>query len=77
MKLIKRGTDARTTALTQMNDTSSRSHAILTFHIESRDNSKPNAPVHVGKLHLVDLAGSERISKSGKKKSEQHILMIS
>ncbi len=53
--------------LSYMNEYSSRSHSILTFYIESKDNkvSGNAAPVHLGKLHLVDLAGSERLSRSG------------
>lgn len=66
LDLINRGVRCRSTGATQMNNNSSRSHAIITFHIESRDNSLPNSPVIVGKLNLVDLAGSERLSKSGK-----------
>lgn len=66
LDLIKRGNHARTTAATNLNSNSSRSHSILTFFIESRDNGTRNAPVHIGKLHLVDLAGSERLSRSGK-----------
>lgn len=64
MELIKKGCSFRTTSATQMNEYSSRSHSILTIHIESREN-RPNAPVHIGKLNLVDLAGSERLAKSG------------
>jgi hypothetical protein len=47
-----------------MNDRSSRSHAILTFYIESRPAASETAPVTMGKLHLVDLAGSERLVRS-------------
>jgi hypothetical protein len=65
MDLIARGTKARTIATTNMNESSSRSHSILTVHIESKDNSVSTAAVHMGKLNLVDLAGSERLSRSG------------
>lgn len=74
-QLIARGNRSRATGSTQCNDVSSRSHAILTLHVESRIASQ--VPVHVsnegslspelrlGKMHLVDLAGSERITLSG------------
>lgn len=51
-----------------------RSHAILTLHVESRvaaKNGMEDAPaletseLRLGKMHLVDLAGSERVSLSG------------
>ncbi len=50
-----------------------RSHAILTFHVESRSSGSPGAAVEgssakselrLGKIHLVDLAGSERLGLS-------------
>ena len=58
---IRAGSDRRAQASTDMNDTSSRSHAVfiveLTQHIGgSRRTSQ---------LKLVDLAGSENINKSG------------
>ena len=59
----------RSIGATQCNDMSSRSHAILTLHVESRT---PNAlhpglddDLRLGKMHLIDLAGSERLSMSG------------
>lgn len=64
LRLIEQGARLRTVASTQMNHISSRSHAILTFYIESRLSSDPNAPVTMAKLHLVDLAGSERLARS-------------
>lgn len=60
----------RATGATDCNEHSSRSHAILSFHVESqRVSSDAEAPVgarvdgpakgriRLGKLHLVDLAG--------------------
>lgn len=55
--LVSFGDRARATSATLCNDHSSRSHAVLTLHIQSRDT--------MGKLNLVDLAGSERVSMSG------------
>ena len=48
---------------TQMNDVSSRSHALFVLTI-TMDN-KDDGSCKTGKLFLVDLAGSEKISKTG------------
>uniref|UniRef100_A0A3Q3VVD6 Kinesin-like protein n=1 Tax=Mola mola TaxID=94237 RepID=A0A3Q3VVD6_MOLML len=51
---------------TDMNEHSSRSHAIFTITIEcSEKGVDGNQHVRMGKLHLVDLAGSERQGKTG------------
>ena len=64
--LISRGNKSRAVGATQCNDVSSRSHAILTVHVESRVNPKGGSTeLRLGKMHLVDLAGSERVSMSG------------
>ena len=48
----------------------SRSHAILTIHVESRITGTPGkdgksaSELRLGKIHLVDLAGSERLALS-------------
>lgn len=63
-EIIQAGMRLRSSAATKMNDRSSRSHAILTFYIESRPAASETAPVTMGKLHLVDLAGSERLVRS-------------
>ncbi|KAG5186920.1 P-loop containing nucleoside triphosphate hydrolase protein [Tribonema minus] len=60
MQLIHRGMEKRATSCTNMNERSSRSHAILTFEVE-----RSTASVRVGKLQLIDLAGSERVGLSG------------
>jgi hypothetical protein len=61
--VIVAGTTYRTTASTKMNDTSSRSHAILQLHVKKTDRHSGFARHAV--LNLVDLAGSERIRMSG------------
>jgi len=63
MKIFARGSARRTTASTQMNAESSRSHLIccLTVKLTNKRTGKES----VGKLTLVDLAGSERVDKSG------------
>ena len=51
---------------TNMNATSSRSHAIFTITIERVDKGADNKDAfRVGKLNLVDLVGSERQGKTG------------
>ncbi|XP_048752389.2 kinesin-like protein KIFC3 isoform X3 [Ostrea edulis] len=57
------GQKNRATATTNMNEHSSRSHALLTVRVIGV-NKTTNIKT-VGKLNLVDLAGSERVSKSG------------
>lgn len=60
------GNQNRTIGATNMNEHSSRSHAIFIVTIEMSDTSTElKNQVRVGKLNLVDLAGSERQSKTG------------
>ncbi|GMH54519.1 hypothetical protein TL16_g01690 [Triparma laevis f. inornata] len=65
--LIREGTINRSTASTKCNEYSSRSHSILTIHVESQLRLKSTnvKELRMGKLHLIDLAGSERVSMSG------------
>uniref|UniRef100_A0A4W3GPU5 Kinesin-like protein KIF21B n=1 Tax=Callorhinchus milii TaxID=7868 RepID=A0A4W3GPU5_CALMI len=81
MQCLKVGALSRTTASTQMNAESSRSHAIFTIHIYqmrlcSRVNGEVNGVEHdappvneyetlTAKFHFVDLAGSERLKRTG------------
>ncbi|XP_071092118.1 kinesin-like protein KIFC3 [Haliotis cracherodii] len=62
-KVFAMGQRNRATATTNMNEHSSRSHALLCVTITGV-NKTTNTKT-VGKLNLVDLAGSERVSKSG------------
>nr|CAH7740336.1 unnamed protein product [Callosobruchus chinensis] len=63
LKAMKAGNHNRSTGATDMNEHSSRSHAIFQIAVEM---AEPNSEsVRVGKLNLVDLAGSERQSKTG------------
>ena len=65
-KFLAEGTKRRTTASTNMNAVSSRSHAILTLHVVVTDNDLSDGnDSRRAKLHLVDLAGSERASSTG------------
>ncbi|VEN64048.1 unnamed protein product, partial [Callosobruchus maculatus] len=61
-ELLNRGNKNRVTKSTLMNDISSRSHAIFTITIESKNRTDNKTTV--GKLNLVDLAGSERASRT-------------
>ena len=67
--VMKVGNSNRSVGRTNMNEHSSRSHAIFIITIEcaSTDPAQPNEKpsIRVGKLNLVDLAGSERQSKTG------------
>ncbi|KAE9418932.1 hypothetical protein Angca_002353, partial [Angiostrongylus cantonensis] len=60
-KLMEFGNRNRKVGATQMNEESSRSHAMFSVTVESSERGM----VTQGKLHLVDLAGSERQSKTG------------
>lgn len=55
----------RTTASTNMNDTSSRSHAIFTITFVQAVFMNEMPSETVSKIHLVDLAGSERANATG------------
>lgn len=67
--LIDEGNKARTVAATNMNETSSRSHAIfsIVFTQRSLDSLSDLPSAKVSKLSLVDLAGSERADATGAK----------
>ena len=63
MKVFAKGSARRTTASTQMNAESSRSHLICSLIV--RLKNRRSGQESIGKLTLVDLAGSERVDKSG------------
>ncbi len=63
--LMERGNAVRTTASTQMNDTSSRSHAIFTVTFVKAGFIGGLPTETKSKIHLVDLAGSERANATG------------
>ncbi|XP_077210843.1 kinesin-like protein KIN-8A isoform X1 [Tasmannia lanceolata] len=60
MALLQQGNQNRTTEPTRVNETSSRSHAILQVIAEYQVKDATNIIHRVGKLSLIDLAGSER-----------------
>ena len=60
------GNQNRAVGPTNMNEHSSRSHAIFIITVECSElDDEGNAHIRVGKLNLVDLAGSERQAKTG------------
>jgi Kinesin motor domain len=61
MSLLKKGNENRSTAATDLNEHSSRSHMVLIVHVNS---GLDGIPSNRGCLYLVDLAGSERVRKS-------------
>lgn len=67
--LIDEGNKARTVAATNMNETSSRSHAVFTifFTQQQQDSITGLMTEKVSKISLVDLAGSERADSTGAK----------
>ncbi|XP_039433829.1 kinesin-like protein unc-104 isoform X1 [Culex pipiens pallens] len=67
--LIDEGNKARTVAATNMNETSSRSHAVFTIFFTQRRVDKMTGleTEKVSKISLVDLAGSERADSTGAK----------
>ncbi|KAJ8979719.1 hypothetical protein NQ317_015543 [Molorchus minor] len=64
---MERGNSRRTTAATNMNDVSSRSHAIFTITFVQAGYCDGVPSETVSKIHLVDLAGSERADATGAK----------
>ncbi|XP_066862813.1 kinesin-like protein KIF13A isoform X6 [Kogia breviceps] len=65
--LMSEGNKSRTVAATNMNEESSRSHAVFSIIITQTlyDLQSGNSGEKVSKVSLVDLAGSERVSKTG------------
>jgi hypothetical protein len=59
--LLQTGSSFRATGSTDMNSTSSRSHAIFTLILRQRLGSSTEL---YSKFHFVDLAGSERLKKT-------------
>ena len=75
MRVMRRGTAARKTGRTDMNERSSRSHLVFTVHVVGVNATRGETTR--SRLNLVDLAGSERLSKTnatGERLAEaQHI----
>ncbi|KAE8817330.1 kinesin-4-like [Hordeum vulgare] len=75
IELMRTGLGNRAVGATALNERSSRSHSVVTVHVQGVD-SKTGATLR-GALHLVDLAGSERVDRSAvqgdRLKEAQHI----
>ena len=81
VQCLKKGAFNRTTASTNMNDQSSRSHAIFSIYLQQQRQAKAENVFHIegqetsanpddfetlsAKFHFVDLAGSERLKRTG------------
>ena len=65
MENLNIGDRRRSTASTNMNEHSSRSHAIFRLRIESREKNDEDECIKTSQLNLVDLAGSERAAATG------------
>ncbi|GAA5798984.1 hypothetical protein HPULCUR_004393 [Helicostylum pulchrum] len=65
--LMDEGNKARTVAATNMNETSSRSHAVFTLFLTQKrlDEATSLETEKVARISLVDLAGSERANSTG------------
>ncbi|KAL1953568.1 hypothetical protein VTO42DRAFT_2595 [Malbranchea cinnamomea] len=65
--LMDEGNKARTVAATNMNETSSRSHAVFTLTLTQKrhDTETKMDTEKVSRISLVDLAGSERATSTG------------
>ncbi|MCO5575842.1 hypothetical protein L7F22_029647 [Adiantum nelumboides] len=61
-QLMKIGQKNRAVGATALNERSSRSHSVLTVHVQGTELA--SGTVLHGCLHLVDLAGSERVDRS-------------
>ena len=64
VRLVNEGNQARSTASTAMNATSSRSHAVVTINVTQKMKKGAITTTRHSRLNLVDLAGSERADKS-------------
>ncbi|GAA6058647.1 hypothetical protein JCM10212_004058 [Sporobolomyces blumeae] len=67
LEVLRKGSERRQIAATNMNERSSRSHSIFTILVHVKDTSAKEGAdlLKVGKLNLVDLAGSENVGRSG------------
>lgn len=73
LRCLQQGALARTTASTNMNEQSSRSHAVFTILVRrqrvmsAEESGAPDGDLETltSKFHFVDLAGSERLKRTG------------
>ncbi|XP_044126274.1 kinesin-like protein KIF18A [Bufo gargarizans] len=68
LQILDYGNKNRTQHPTEMNATSSRSHAVFQIYLRQQDKSASiNQNVRIAKMSLIDLAGSERASATNTK----------
>ncbi|XP_025874399.1 kinesin-like protein KIF18A [Vulpes vulpes] len=68
LQLLDSGNKNRTQHPTDMNATSSRSHAVFQIYLRQQDKTASiNQNVRIAKMSLIDLAGSERASATSAK----------
>ena len=72
MALYHFGIKNKVVASHNMNNSSSRSHSMLSMTVEQVEAANPDNVV-VSKLQLVDLAGSERASQTGNVANKESI----
>ena len=58
--LLTQGKKMRVVGATQMNKTSSRSHAVFTLYLEQKIVKEGKKTIKRAEINIVDLAGSER-----------------
>jgi kinesin family member 18/19 len=65
MDLLFFGNENRTQEATNVNETSSRSHAVLEIRVAQKNKSEDvHEDINIGKLSMIDLAGSERAART-------------
>lgn len=64
-QIMDDGNKTRTVAATNMNATSSRSHAVFSLIFSQKTPGNNKTTNKVSKISLVDLAGSERANSTG------------
>uniref|UniRef100_A0A914PIR6 Kinesin-like protein n=1 Tax=Panagrolaimus davidi TaxID=227884 RepID=A0A914PIR6_9BILA len=70
MKIIKCGLEQRKVSGTSMNETSSRSHAILTLTLKTEYFKGNEKHERISRLNMVDLAGSEKRKHTNNSKTQ-------
>lgn len=70
MGYIAKGNTRRTKGSNNQNQFSSRSHAILSVHIEQCGKNLDNCDILISKMLIADLAGSERVGKEKRRREE-------
>eukprot|EP01041_Mallomonas_annulata_P007754 gene7754-15863_t len=63
--LLQEGSKRRSTAVTKMNENSSRSHTVFTITLSQIVLDELESVTKISKVHLVDLAGSENAKATG------------